>query len=80
MDCRLSAEVVNLIYAQFLRSSQSLLWLTQTVIAERDYIMKDKTRKLLQGEIQITPFNEFYNEIDQKLFLSKNLYNTCKYG
>ena len=41
--------------------------------------MKDKTRTLLTGEIQVTPFNESYNEIDQMLFLSKNLYNACLY-
>ena len=41
--------------------------------------MKDKTRTLLTGEIQVTPFDESYNEIDQMMFLSKNLYNTCLY-
>ena len=41
--------------------------------------MKDKTRTLLTGEIQVTPFDESYNEIDHKLFLSKNLYNACLY-
>ena len=41
--------------------------------------MKDKTRTLLTGEIQVTPFDESYNEIDQMLFLSKNLYNACLY-
>ena len=41
--------------------------------------MKDKTRTLLTGEIQVTPFDQSYNEIDQMLFLSKNLYNTCLY-
>ena len=39
--------------------------------------MKDKTRTLLTGEIQVTPFDESYNEIDHMMFLSKNLYNTC---
>ena len=41
--------------------------------------MKDKTRTLLTGEIQVTPFDESYNEIDQMMFLSKNLYNACLY-
>ena len=41
--------------------------------------MKDKTRTLLSAEIQVTPFDESYNEIDQMLFLSKNLYNACLY-
>ena len=41
--------------------------------------MKDKTRTLLTGEIQVTPFDESYNEIDHMLFLSKNLYNACLY-
>ena len=41
--------------------------------------MKDKRRTLLSAEIQVTPFDESYNEIDQMLFLSKNLYNACLY-
>lgn len=41
--------------------------------------MKDKTRTLLTGEIQVTRFDQSYNEIDQMMFLSKNLYNTCLY-
>ena len=41
--------------------------------------MKDKTRTLLSAEIQVTPFDESYNEIDHMLFLSKNLYNACLY-
>ena len=39
--------------------------------------MKDKTRTLLKGEIQVTPFDPIYPELDQLMFLSKNLYNTC---
>ena len=41
--------------------------------------MKDKTRTLLTGEIQVTPFDQSYNEIDRMMFLSKNLYNACLY-
>lgn len=41
--------------------------------------MKDKTRTLLIGEIQVTRLDRSYNEIDQMMFLSKNLYNTCLY-
>lgn len=41
--------------------------------------MKDKTKTLLTGEIQVTPFDSSYNELDRMLFLSKNLYNTCLY-
>ena len=41
--------------------------------------MKDKTKTLLTGEIQVTPFDQSYNEIDQMMFLSKNLYNACLY-
>ena len=41
--------------------------------------MKDKTKTLLTGEIQVTPFDSSYNELDRMLFLSKNLYNACLY-
>ena len=41
--------------------------------------MKDKTKTLLTGEIQVTPFDSSYNELDKMMFLSKNLYNTCLY-
>ena len=41
--------------------------------------MKDKTKTLLTGEIQVTPFDQSYNEIDRMMFLSKNLYNACLY-
>lgn len=41
--------------------------------------MKDKTKTLLTGEIQVTPFDPIYPELDQMMFLSKNLYNTCLY-
>lgn len=41
--------------------------------------MKDKTKTLLSAEIQVTPFDQSYNEIDQMMFLSKNLYNACLY-
>lgn len=41
--------------------------------------MKDKTKTLLIGEIQVTPFDSSYNELDKMMFLSKNLYNTCLY-
>ena len=41
--------------------------------------MKDKTRILLSAEIQVTPSNPVYDELDHKLFLSKNLYNACLY-
>lgn len=41
--------------------------------------MKDKTKTLLTGEIQVTPFDSSYNELDRMMFLSKNLYNTCLY-
>ena len=41
--------------------------------------MKDKTKTLLTGEIQVTPFDSSYNELDKMLFLSKNLYNACLY-
>ena len=41
--------------------------------------MKDKTRTLLSAEIQVTPFNPVYDELDHMLFLSKNLYNACLY-
>lgn len=41
--------------------------------------MKNKTKSLLTGEIQVTPFNSIYNELDRIMFLSKNLYNTCLY-
>jgi len=41
--------------------------------------MKDKTKTLLIGEIQVTPFDSSYNELDRMMFLSKNLYNTCLY-
>ena len=41
--------------------------------------MKDKTKTLLTGEIQVTHFDSSYNELDRMLFLSKNLYNTCLY-
>lgn len=41
--------------------------------------MKDKTKALLTGEIQVTSFDSSYNELDKMLFLSKNLYNACLY-
>jgi len=41
--------------------------------------MKDKTGTLLTGEIQVTPLDQSYNEIDRMMFLSKNLYNACLY-
>lgn len=41
--------------------------------------MKDKTKTLLTGEIQVTPFDSSYNELDRMMFLSKNLYNACLY-
>lgn len=41
--------------------------------------MKDKTKTFLTGEVQVTPFDSSYNELDRMLFLSKNLYNTCLY-
>ena len=41
--------------------------------------MKDKTQTLLTGEIQVTPFDPIFTELDQMMFLSKNLYNTCLY-
>ena len=41
--------------------------------------MKDKTRTLLTGEIQVKPSNPAYKELDNKMFLSKNLYNACLY-
>lgn len=39
--------------------------------------MKDKTKTLKTCEIQVTPFDSIYKELDYMLFLSKNLYNTC---
>ena len=33
--------------------------------------MRDKTRTLLTGEIQVTPFDPIYPELDQMMFLSK---------
>lgn len=41
--------------------------------------MKDKTKTLLTGEIQVTPFDSSYNELDRMMFLSKNLFNACLY-
>lgn len=41
--------------------------------------MKDKTKTLLSAEIQVTPFNPVYDELDRMMFLSKNLYNACLY-
>ena len=41
--------------------------------------MKDKTKTLLSAEIQVTPFNPVYDELDHMMFLSKNLYNACLY-
>ena len=41
--------------------------------------MKDKTKTLLAAEIQVTPFNPVYDELDRMMFLSKNLYNACLY-
>ena len=41
--------------------------------------MKDKTKTLLTGEIQVAPFDSSYDELDGMMFLSKNLYNTCLY-
>ena len=41
--------------------------------------MKDKTKTLLAGEIQITPFDPIFTELDHMMFLSKNLYNVCLY-
>ena len=41
--------------------------------------MKDKTKTLLTGEIQVTPFDPIFIELDHMMFLSKNLYNVCIY-
>lgn len=41
--------------------------------------MKDKTKTLLTGEIQVKTSNPAYKELDNKMFLSKNLYNACLY-
>ena len=41
--------------------------------------MKDKTKTLLTAEMQIKPSNPAYKELDNELFLSKNLYNTFLY-
>ena len=39
--------------------------------------MKDKTKTYKTCEIQVTPFDLIYKELDFMMFLSKNLYNTC---
>ena len=41
--------------------------------------MKDKTKTLLTGEIQVTPFDPIFAELDHMMFSSKNLYNVCLY-
>ena len=41
--------------------------------------MKDQTKTLLSCDIQFTPFDPIYEELDHALFLSKNLYNACLY-
>ena len=41
--------------------------------------MKDKTKTLLTAEIQVKPSNPAYKELDNELFLSKNVYNASLY-
>lgn len=41
--------------------------------------MKDKTKSLYTRKIQIKKTDQAYKELDQMMFLSKNLYNTCRY-
>ena len=41
--------------------------------------MKDTTKTLLTAEIQVKPSNPAYKELDNELFLSKNVYNTSLY-
>lgn len=41
--------------------------------------MKDKNFILYTRKIQIKRIDQAYEELDQMMFLSKNLYNTCLY-
>ena len=40
---------------------------------------RDKAKNYRTCEIQVTPFDLIYNELDHMLFLSKNLFNVCLY-